>query len=114
MRISDRSSDVCSSDLDPARSGQLRWRVADFHRGFARPDAREPERGAAGRTAGDGRQFERQSVSQPVAVEQLRPCARILSGPRFDVLGSASCREKVCQYVKMLVVAVYLKKKKKT
>src|SRR3546814_16155222 len=34
-------------------------------------------------------------------------------GQRFDQIGRASCRERVCQYVSILVVAGSLKKKQK-
>src|SRR3546814_11192277 len=70
MRISDWSSDVCSSDLGWNRAG----RAARAHGG---------RRAAAGarRQAGGGQ------------------------------IGRATCRERVCTYVKISVVAVSLKKK---
>src|SRR3546814_18583161 len=102
MRISDWSSDVCSSDLVLVRS------------------ARPPEPGVVG------------DVQQP-----LRPGTVVARGPaREDCLvaderlerrharqdhclrpntreiGSASCRERVCQYVEISVVDGALKKKK--
>src|SRR3546814_14064320 len=81
MRISDWSSDVCSSDLaraDPRRAGQGRAR--DTRR---LDRARDRRRGRA-------------------------PARRL---NRRRKIGRASCRERVCQYVSISVVAVSLKKK---
>src|SRR3546814_15751937 len=75
MRISDWSSDVCSSDLlDAAISGLGRHSQTDRlpHRPRRYPDV----------------------------------------GASDEEIGRASCRERVCQYVSISVVAVSLKKKK--
>src|SRR3546814_20157944 len=82
MRISDWSSDVCSSDLHARATG-----VA----GQGPPDPVEPG-------GGQGRRRARRRA-------QLRWRQQI---------GSASCRERVCQYVSISVLAVSLKKKTRT
>src|SRR3546814_7498751 len=91
LRISDWSSDVCSSDLD-----QLEFSGAD----------REPiiaaQLGIPGRL---GLAHRAQAVGQagrgpdPVLVIAV-PAALIMRAQmRDDEIGSASCRERVCQYV---------------
>src|SRR3546814_17090336 len=93
MRISDWSSDVCSSDL--AR------RLENF----------------AGDEFGHGAVVERLSGPRflivpavPLSLAALRAQERAL----HVEIGRASCRERVCWYVSISVVAVSLKKKKKT
>src|SRR3546814_5314990 len=88
MRISDWSSDVCSSDLDRARSGD-----AD-HQG------REPAK-LGGHAAGEG--------DGPISGASERgfirpPIAQIVAGDGDQVdwvgeIGRASCRERAGQYV---------------
>src|SRR3546814_20237251 len=102
MRISDWSSDVCSSDLpDRPRPGLLLCRrplapglqLGGQHRcdRFAdHAQLRYPGPGTVG-NARDG--------APEVAARQI---------------GRASCRERVCQYVSSSVVAVSLKKKTNT
>src|SRR3546814_20165233 len=96
MRISDWSSDVCSSDLH------------------------ETSRGAAakGGTVGffaDCRSWERTSFQGLRDVE--RRCRRAfqaagaISRSDSSQIGRASCRERDCQYVSISVVDVSLKKK---
>src|SRR3546814_13641584 len=109
MRISDWSSDVCSSDL-------ILWittsaAVPRFSRG------RDPvlgERDVA--RLGD----QREAFVAQVQVDEGGHCRVLLGLGRVDVdeqrpreeIGRASCRERVCQYVSIWVVAVSLKKKK--
>src|SRR3546814_16052400 len=76
MRISDWSSDVCSSDLVHIR--RLRAAVFLHHRGITR--------------------------------EGTEHLFRDLAGLHIAEIGRASCRERVCQYVSISVVAVSLKK----
>src|SRR3546814_14662430 len=77
LRISDWSSDVCSSDL-----WRLRFRRSDqLHRAGARHGRRHWGRAPAG----------------------LRPAD-------LREIGRASCRERVCPYVSISVVAVSLNK----
>src|SRR3546814_14628479 len=106
MRISDWSSDVCSSDLDP--------------RG-----ARPRRRGEHGLRA-EPRRRERGPHRQPQHGAQHPPLGPVQHGARPDVLpprgaaallpeiGRASCRERVCQYVKIQVAAGTIKKIQKT
>src|SRR3546814_20045180 len=82
MRISDWSSDVCSSDLPEAVAG-----------------AGAPARSRYLRVDGGG---EEALGADPVAGADARE------------IGRASCRERVCQYVSISVVAVSLKKKTHT
>src|SRR3546814_2647852 len=76
MRISDWSSDVCSSDL-VERGGHRRVSAAD--------------RGGDA-VAEDERQFGRKSAG----LIGVRRNANTVSGPE---IGRASCRERVCKYV---------------
>src|SRR3546814_16511969 len=93
MRISDWSSDVCSSDLhsffrDPRDGG---WRI-EYHR-WERQDGPGPYRGH--------RRIAIQKVSYAAdgAIEQI---------------GRASCRERVGPYVELSVVDVSSQKKNTT
>src|SRR3546814_1886535 len=100
VRISDWSSDVCSSDLAPAR----RW-LADNE--LADPD--DPTLLVIRRVVyaeGRTRAFVNGS---PVNAGQLRELGEMLIEVfgqsesqtllRVDEIGRASCRERVCQYV---------------
>src|SRR3546814_14906414 len=92
MRMSDWSSDVCSSDLartstpTPRRCAMKRLIVILAAAGFA---------SVAG-------------AQQPTEVEQglELDAAAVAVGK----IGRASCRERVCQYVKISVVALSLQK----
>src|SRR3546814_14981586 len=104
MRISDWSSDVCSSDLlDDESKAWLTERGYDKMYG-ARPMSR----------------LIQEKIKQPLAEELL--FGKLLHGGEVDVtvkdgqlafqqIGRASCRERVCQYVSISVVAVSLKQK---
>src|SRR3546814_4434159 len=82
MRISDWSSDVCSSDL----IGPLRNKVADS----PRPDFRKPRRLYARST----------TVWKCSFAEVLLGRSSESTGQDFGMeIGRASCRERVCQYV---------------
>src|SRR3546814_18257545 len=80
-RISDWSSDVCSSDLVPLHHQQPRR-------------AHRPLRDAEQR------------------VHARRAEVLLFKHVDLDEIGRASCRERVCQYVSISVVAVSLKKKR--
>src|SRR3546814_12125927 len=80
MRISDWSSDVCSSDLN-----------APWNHGRRGSALREPFAAF---------------VCDDETAEGIRPILNEIE------IGRASCRERVCQYVYISVVAVSLKKKK--
>src|SRR3546814_15422212 len=98
MRISDWSSDVCSSDL-----------ACRLDRAVLRPAARGRRRGAAAdrRQGGAARQV-REAVGRRAAGGDLgdRRCR--------DEIGRASCRERGCQYVWISVVDVSVKKKQRS
>src|SRR3546814_13135338 len=129
MRISDWSSDVCSSDLRRAAFG-LRRRdggivqapsrhrtLGRLHggRGVERRGEEASFQALPGNQASDGPVGQCHPVAgmqNDIAVGDL-----VLDIPHQRVesaeLGRASCRARVCQYVYILVVAVSLKKKKK-
>src|SRR3546814_6565300 len=91
MRISDWSSDVCSSDLLFKISFP-----AEFHAQTAVESAMDihARLKAAGKSAGDIRQ---------ITIRTHEACIRIIDkkGPLDNPaeIGRASCRERVCQYV---------------
>src|SRR3546814_980244 len=86
MRISDWSSDVCSSDLIALRAVGARWGLpaAGFFAGFASSTAAVAGFG--------GRVREQPGVLVPAVA------AALLSNLASQI-GRASCRERVCQYV---------------
>src|SRR3546814_14682253 len=94
MRISDWSSDVCSSDLEMPTLSALHRRQWHRHLGYRVHHGRER------RTLYLRRQYQHQ-------LQQ-----RCRGGRRAIQIGRASCRERVCQYVSISVVAVSLKKTK--
>src|SRR3546814_1931769 len=104
MRISDWSSDVCSSDLETSQMfGELigLW-AADLWNRSGRPKAALVELGpgrgtlmadarrAAGRVPG--------MADLPVHLIETSPALRAEQRQRIPI-GRASCRERVCQYV---------------
>src|SRR3546814_19718808 len=102
MRISDWSSDVCSSDLKTIKKKATAIAQNDEKPGRhdhwpnAPPPAHAPE-----------------STTGPPATKKPGPIARktsaAIQGAREN--GRASCRDRECQYVKISVVAVALKTK---
>src|SRR3546814_12106716 len=104
MRISDWSSDVCSSDLH----GVIEYRR---HGAIEPPDRLEPEWIAA-------EQSNSTIILGQDAVLKLLRCIQPGIHPEAEMtrylhqIGRASCRERVCQYGEISVVAVSLKKKK--
>src|SRR3546814_19188949 len=108
MRISDWSSDVCSSDLVPDIIGSKGVAKEALKQGGTAVivlDSREKLKGISNSesayAAGQG--INAYGFSAAVT-DQVTTLAEI---------GRASCRERVCQYVSISVVAVSLKKKKK-
>src|SRR3546814_15626788 len=97
MRISDWSSDVCSSDLK-RRDGS-----AGDHVVVA------PEGGRRNHPADENGGREGQSDEDPDAGEKRRRIDRPL---HLDPLGSAPCRARVCPYVFSSLVAVSFKTNK--
>src|SRR3546814_16846121 len=109
MRISDWSSDVCSSDLVLLLDAE-RDRSADHHLG---------QLGLAGRRVGGADQLAAADHADPVAdrldlaqlVGDEDDGGALLLEPAHEI-GRASCRARVCQYVWISVGAESLKKKK--
>src|SRR3546814_16018060 len=102
MRISDWSSDVCSSDL----LLQRRIEAVDLDRDHQRHHRHHPDQ--MGERGGSPGQLEPQRVEpeqQSEAPHRLRENDR-------QPTGSASSRERELQYVEISVVAVSLKKTK--
>src|SRR3546814_13210825 len=102
MRISDWSSDVCSSDL-PALAGVAQER-------------RHPildRCGAEYLRVAEGDQTRTLGVPVDLGFQRDRPeLIRGASGGSHGLeIGRASCRERVCPYVYLSVFAVSLKKK---
>src|SRR3546814_12100004 len=95
MRISDWSSDVCSSDLAPLDRVQHRPGEAAVDPG-AQPRHMHLDPVGAG-----------VEVDPPYGLEQGLARDRATGHAQ---IGRASCRERVCQYVSISVVAVSLKK----
>src|SRR3546814_2520770 len=106
MRISDWSSDVCSSDLGfgVERAGLLERECRFLRRGeaVAAPEHEQVRRPGEG---GDrGRPVERIGGGQPFGQLVERARQPRIFGPGGDQcgdgqIGRASCRERVCQYV---------------
>src|SRR3546814_7151975 len=101
MRISDWSSDVCSSDLDADLDDGLGHRGDAAIRVLARVGDRDglPGVGRDGVRHGWCRGDE---VEPELAFEALRDDLQVEepeeTGPEAEI-GRASCRERVCQYV---------------
>src|SRR3546814_11975342 len=95
MRISDWSSDVCSSDLQPAQPAN----AADF---------RDDRLAILDRVADEGKSMDRDAA----AFQRFDRQQAVVDRAEAGEIGRASCRERVCQYVEIAVVAVSLKKKK--
>src|SRR3546814_14103545 len=108
MRISDWSSDVCSSDLHPSL-GHLR-RIEEgiifipCMANMLRRD-REAEHGRISQ-----QRIEKGSVAPPQQLfHQALPLALVLNREHHQI-GSTSCRERRCKYVQISVGTVYVKK----
>src|SRR3546814_15620466 len=111
MRISDWSSDVCSSDLQVGEDHGSATR-------FAGATYRHRRAVADLHLAGDDDRVTRaQSLDDlhlagaPLAERDRGPHRLAVAQPE-DEIGQASCRERVCQYGSISVVAVSLKQKK--
>src|SRR3546814_14589301 len=103
MRISDWSSDVCSSDLrlgDVAtvELGGENYGIASLYNG-------KPAAGLAIKQASDANALDTVNAIHKT-VDSLKP----FFPAGMEEIGRASCRERVCQYVKISVDAVSLKK----
>src|SRR3546814_14174704 len=105
MRISDRSSDVCSSDLDDPQVRKGMARVLESW-------------GCAVMTAGDYDAAATLVAAAPEGVDLIIADYRLPRVPngapaagRLREIGSASGRERVCQYVSRSEGAVSITKK---
>src|SRR3546814_20553687 len=103
MRISDWSSDVCSSDL---------WSGLAIPAVPVAPAADTAEGFAASADDGGPRRQPELSEAVAYAPELAAPAADLALLDDDDEIGRASCREKGCLYVLISVGAVLLKKKK--
>src|SRR3546814_10953614 len=120
MRISDWSSDVCSSDLFPlcCPGAPEEWLR---HRSCRHASLRTDRVGKTGRPFGNvaSAKSNEHVAGFKLLAELFRQFVRILYRLRgmmhatfpASQIGSASCRDRVCQYVATPVVAVSLKKK---
>src|SRR3546814_12732445 len=112
MRISDWSSDVCSSDLRWAwvTGVPLVWVVAvTFTAGWQKIFAADPRVGFFAQRAKYADAIDAGTVLAPA--KSMHDMHTVVTNS--TEIGRASCRERVCQYVLISVVAVYLKKKTK-
>src|SRR3546814_15567722 len=111
MRISDWSSDVCSSDLWQRLGAMLLepsagLRLGRVHIAMQPASVEEVAEGvhvSPDMTAGDDDLVGRRSVAGPAAIA--------VTPFQDHQIGRAPCRERVCQYVSIPVVAVSLNKK---
>src|SRR3546814_12429074 len=105
MRISDWSSDVCSSDLG------ITSEVAA--KALASPVVAAPggSAAAASTTTATGVPL-RLTGLVTAATSSGQPIVHTPLGTLTLEIGRASCRERVCPYVSISVVAVQIKKKK--
>src|SRR3546814_15708065 len=103
MRISDWSSDVCSSDLSALQAELVEQYFAEL---LGAAD-RERLAGEAVDLAFDAQHLVREFARQPRQIVAVDHEAGALH--RLDEIGRASCRERVCQYVYSSVVAESLK-----
>src|SRR3546814_15587647 len=101
MRISDWSSDVCSSDL--VHSAYVVG-VPDKERGNLLVAAVVPREGAS-------LDFDMIEGEMRRRLSRYKVPRAYVELAREDEIGRASCRERVGQYVSISVVAVSLKKK---
>src|SRR3546814_12422461 len=102
MRISDWSSDVCSSDLEAAGGDlakyALQHKLVDGLKTQEQVEDLLAERGAADADADGGFR----QVSLDAYLQQLHAPLTVDERPQVAVvveIGRASCRERVCQYV---------------
>src|SRR3546814_12819442 len=104
MRISDWSSDVCSSDLAGVSLEEaLDTTYTDTRKGALKDDlSRALTNVKTGKPWADG--FRTVHPTNKAALSMATDKERL-------EIGRASCRERVCEYVSISVVAVSLKKK---
>src|SRR3546814_11389092 len=111
MRISDWSSDVCSSDLDSSLKEQSRMKRADEDTIPMRIVVERPVVAVRhSLQTKDNRPFDAKESAAGEALSFDFP-VRLAPGPK---IGSASCRESVCPDVYISVVSVSFKQKQQT
>src|SRR3546814_8478349 len=97
LRISDWSSDVCSSDLAGAGEGDLlRFQAAVVRRHHGRLGVVVLEQRQQGVGRGGAACHMGQMIEEAAAVERQ---VGVFVVEIDDQIGSASCRERVCPYV---------------
>src|SRR3546814_16311692 len=110
MRISDWSSDVCSSDLTQSHKDRIEGGKGQDRRQCDEDRPDDPfHQSMSVRRLGRSRKRKADIEDPPP-----RPAPRLRIGDRRFEIGRASCRERVCPYVCISVVAGSLKKKKTT
>src|SRR3546814_17680422 len=104
MRISDCSSVVCSSDLP-----DINFLLGDdlLDGGHTLEAAQEYSKTAYGYRA----HIKAPEAAYAAVLAYQKYAKQVPAAPRPQELGSASCRERVCQYVSLSVVAVSLTSK---
>src|SRR3546814_20098498 len=105
MRISDWSSDVCSSVLHRGRPAGDRGGDAPHHRARRTADPRGVDARAIDRALDEAGRNLQGRVGRRAS--RRRGTERLQSE-----IGRSPCRERVCQYVKIRVIAGSFKKKK--
>src|SRR3546814_13147937 len=114
MRISDWSSDVCSSITTTSSAGRFAWRtsraITEVVGAGAVPPWRRRRCGSGGVAGGPVLQHEVQAGDD----RHDGGAGQVGVDPRLDQqdrqIGRASCRERGCQYVLISVVAGKIKK----
>src|SRR3546814_12602310 len=115
MRISDWSSDVCSSDLIRGRKVEDAMNILAFSKKAMAVDVRKVLASAIANAENnqnldvDTLVISEASVGKSLTMKRFHARGR---GKSTRKIGRASCRERVCQYVLISVVAVQLKKNK--
>src|SRR3546814_13203241 len=97
MRISDWSSDVCSSDLLDLREVAAQLRLGCDQRQLVDLQQRDLARAVLGALPAQ-LQADRSACAGDQDAAATQPAADRLPVRRYQ-LGRASCRERVCQYV---------------
>src|SRR3546814_12596867 len=122
MRISDWSSDVCSSDLDGGRGPKELTGMVDLTRdatGRVRARLLDLVPGRSSKAYADWIKERDEQFRAGVKIAALDPFAGYKKAlddeldDATDEIGRASCRARVCLYVEISGVAGGIKKKKK-
>src|SRR3546814_12528359 len=109
MRISDWSSDVCSSDLQFSAAAVLLGNR--FDRRYAPNLGPQHERTTKDDASARPHPARQRNGRQEAPAPRVAVDTRLFGG--FGEIGRASGRERVCKYAEISVVAVSLKKKRR-